>query len=248
MGKLEGKTAIVTGAGRGIGREISLVFAREGASVVVSDIDDKTASYTVGEINVLGGRAIAAAGDVSNFNDAKGIVDKTVETFSGVDILVNNAGITRDGLIMRMSEEDWDKVINVNLKGTFNMIKAVSRGMLKNRYGKIISLASVVGIMGNPGQSNYSASKAGIIGLTRTAAKEFASRNICVNAVAPGYIETDMTKVLPPEVKDAFLNSIPLKRAGTSQDVANVVLFLASSESDYITGQVIQVDGGMIMS
>ena len=248
MGKLDGKTAVVTGGGRGIGRDISLALASEGASVVVSDIDEGTASQTADEINAAGGKAIAAVGDVSKPEDAKGIIDKSVEAFSGVDILINNAGVTRDGLIMKMKDEDWDMVMNVNLKGAFNMIKAVSRVMMKKRYGKIISITSVVGIMGNAGQSNYAASKAGLIGLTRSAAKELASRNVCVNAVAPGYIETEMTKILSDEAKEAFLNSIPLNKTGTSADVANAVLFLSSPESDYITGQVIQVDGGMIMA
>ena len=248
MGKLDEKTAVVTGGGRGIGRDISLALANEGASVVVSDIDEGTASQTADEITAAGGKAVTAVGDVSKSEDAKGIIDKSVEAFSGADILINNAGITRDGLIIRMTDEDWDKVISVNLKGAFNMIKAASRIMMKKRYGKIVSITSVVGIMGNPGQSNYAASKAGLIGLTRSAAKELASRNVCVNAVAPGYIETEMTRSLPDEAKEAFLNSIPLNRAGTSADVANAVLFLSSPESDYITGQVIQVDGGMIMA
>jgi len=248
MGLLEKKSVIVTGAGRGIGRVIAGELAREGAWVVVSDIDEKTAFKVVDEICVSGGRAVSAVGDVSNFDNAKNIVNKAVEEFSGLDILVNNAGIVRDNLIMRMSDEEWDSVINVNLKGVFNLIRAASRIMLKRRYGKIINISSVVGIMGNAGQANYSASKAGIIGLTRSAAKEFASRNVCVNAVAPGYIETDMTKNLPEEVKNTFLKSIPLKRPGSAEDVAKVVKFLASPDSDYITGQVIQVDGGMVMA
>ena len=248
MGKLDGKTAVVTGGGRGIGRDISIALAKEGVSVVVSDIDEGSASGTSEDIIAAGGKAVAAVGDVSKSGDAKGIIDKSVEAFSSVDILINNAGITRDGLIIRMTDEDWDKVISVNLTGAFNMIKAAGRIMMKKRYGKIVSITSVVGIMGNAGQSNYAASKAGLIGLTRSAAKELASRNVCVNAVAPGYIETEMTRSLPVEAKEAFLNSIPLKRAGTPSDVANAVLFLSSPESDYITGQVIQVDGGMIMA
>ncbi len=248
MGILEKKSVIVTGAGRGIGRVIAVELAKEGGWVVVSDIDEKTAFKAVDEICMSGGRAVSAVGDVSNFDDAKNIVNKAVEEFSGLDILVNNAGIVRDNLIMRMSDEEWDSVINVNLKGVFNLIKAASRIMLKRKYGKIINISSVVGIMGNAGQANYSASKAGIIGLTRSAAKEFASRNVCVNAVAPGYIETDMTKNLPEEVKNAFLKSIPLNRPGSVEDVARVVKFLASPGSDYITGQVIQVDGGMVMA
>jgi len=248
MGLLEKKVVIVTGGGRGIGRVIAGEFAKEGAWVVVSDIDDKTAFKVVDEICMSGGRAVSAVGDVSNFDNAKNIVNKAVEEFSGLDILVNNAGIVRDNLIMRMSDDEWDSVIDVNLKGVFNLIKAASRIMLKRKYGKIINISSVVGIMGNAGQANYSASKAGIIGLTKSAAKEFASRNVCVNAVAPGYIETDMTKSLPEEVKNAFLKSIPLKRPGSAEDVARVVKFLASPDSDYLTGQVIQVDGGMVMA
>jgi len=248
MGLLEKKSVIVTGAGRGIGRVIAGELAKEGGWIVVSDIDEKTAFKVVDEICMSGGRAVSAVGDVSNFDDAKNIVNKAVEEFSGLDILVNNAGIVRDNLIMRMSDEEWDSVINVNLKGVFNLIKAASRIMLKRKYGKIINMSSVVGIMGNAGQANYSASKAGIIGLTRSAAKEFASRNVCVNAVAPGYIETDMTKNLPEEVKNAFLKTIPLNRPGSVEDVARVVKFLASPDSDYITGQVIQVDGGMVMA
>ena len=248
MGILEKKVAIITGAGRGIGRVIAVELAKEGASVVVADIDENTAKETADGICSSGGKAVSIAGDVSSPEDAKEIVDKALEEFSGLDILVNNAGIVRDNLIMRMTEDEWDLVIKVNLKGAFNLIKSASRVMLKRRYGKIINISSVVGIMGNVGQANYSASKAGIIGLTRSAAKEFASRNICVNAVAPGYIETDMTRNLPEEVKKAFISTIPLKRAGSAGDVARVVKFLASPDSDYITGQVIQVDGGMVMA
>ena len=248
MGILEKKIAIVTGAGRGIGNAIAKELSAEGALIVVSDIDEGTTLKTVDEIRASGGQAVSAVGDVSVFNNAKNIVDRAVDEFSGLDILINNAGIVKDNLIMKMPVEDWDSVININLKGVFNLIKAASRIMLKRRYGKIINMASVVGIMGNVSQANYSASKAGIIGLTRTAAKEFASRNICVNAVAPGYIETDMTKNLPEKAKEAFLNVIPLKRAGSVADVAKIVKFLASPDSDYITAQVIQVDGGMIMA
>ncbi|RMD76407.1 MAG: 3-oxoacyl-[acyl-carrier-protein] reductase, partial [Lentisphaerae bacterium] len=191
--------------------------------------------------------ARAFVGNVVKMDDVTRVVNEVVEQFGGVDILVNNAGITRDNLIIRMKEEEWDAVIAVNLKGVFNCTKACFRPMASKRYGKIVNIASVVGVMGNVGQANYSASKAGVIGLTKTSAKEFASRNICVNAVAPGYIQTEMTEHLSEKAKEAFLNNIPLKRPGTAEDVANVVAFLCCPESDYITGQVIHIDGGLVM-
>lgn len=247
MIELNGKIALVTGAARGIGESISLRLAECGCHVVLSDILEGALEAAVIKIEEKHVRALAVKADVSRMADADNLVSKTLESFGRIDILVNNAGITRDNLIMRMDEAEWDSVISVNLKGTFNCIKAAARPMLKQRAGKIINIASVVGVMGNAGQANYAASKAGIIGLTKSVAKEFGSRNIQVNAVAPGYIETDMTRSLPQTAIDAFLNIVPLKRGGSPQDVANVVLFLASALSDYMTGQVLHVDGGMVM-
>ncbi|MDZ7369919.1 MAG: 3-oxoacyl-[acyl-carrier-protein] reductase [candidate division KSB1 bacterium] len=247
MISLEGKTAVVTGAARGIGAAIAEALAAAGCSVVISDIDLTTAEATAETIRSRGGRAIACKTDVSVPEQAEELISAAIREFGRLDILVNNAGITRDNLIMRMSEEEWDLVLRVNLKGVFNCIKAASRPMLKQRAGKIINIASVVGVMGNAGQANYSASKGGVIALTKSAAKEFGSRNIQVNAVAPGYIETDMTRGLPESAKQSFLNLIPLQRAGQPKDVADVVLFLASPLSDYVTGQVLHVDGGMVM-
>lgn len=244
---LKNKIAIVTGAARGIGRAIALRLAEAGADVVVSDIVMEGANEVAKQIHDMGRRSLAFAADVANMVQAEQLVDAAVKEFGRVDILVNNAGITRDNLLLRMDENEWDTVIAVNLKGAFNCIKAVTRPMMKQRSGKIINMASVVGIIGNAGQANYAASKAGLIGLTKSAAKELASRNIQVNAVAPGYIETDMTKNLPETAKQAFLTLIPCKRPGQPQEVADVVLFLASPLSDYITGQVIHVDGGMVM-
>jgi len=244
---LENKTAIVTGGARGIGEAICLKLASEGCNIVVSDIDLEGAQQTAENLQKAGVEAIAVKTNVASLEDAETLIQAAMDKFGKIDILVNNAGITRDNLVMRMNETEWDAVIAVNLKGTFNCIKAANRVFFKQRFGKIINMASVVGVMGNLGQANYSASKAGVIGLTKSVAKEFGSRNIQVNAIAPGYIETEMTKKLPDSAKEAFLNVIPLKRPGTPEDVAQVTLFLASPLSDYITGQVIQVDGGMLM-
>lgn len=247
MHGLDNKVAVVTGGARGIGKEIALRLAGAGCRLVISDVDLAGAEAAAAEIRQIPGESIAVQTNVSQQGDAAKLVEATIEKFGRIDILVNNAGITRDNLLMRMDESEWDSVIAVNLKGTFNCIKAVVRPMIKQRSGKIINVASVVGIMGNAGQANYAASKAGIIGLTKSVAKELGSRNIQVNAIAPGYIETEMTKNLPQAAIEQFLSAIPLQKAGQPADVANVVLFLAGSLSDYVTGQVIQVDGGMLM-
>ncbi len=245
--RLEGKIALVTGGARGIGKAICQRLADEGASLAIVDIMLDVAEGTASEFRAAGVTARAYAANVAKLEDADKTIDAVVADFGRVDILVNNAGITKDTLIMRMTEEQWDAVIAVNLKGTFNFTKAVCRPMMKQRAGKIINIASVVGRMGNAGQANYSASKAGVIALAKTTAKEFASRNIQVNAVAPGYIITDMTGKLSEEATNNFLKIIPAGRGGTPKDVADVVYFLASPDSDYVTGQVINVDGGMLM-
>lgn len=245
---LKGKVAVVTGAGRGIGKAIALKLAENGADIVINDVPGSDyADDTKKEIEALGVRAIVVRGDVRNPADVEETVNAARDTFGGIDIWVNNAGVTRDGLMLRMSEEDWDLVMDVNLKGAFNCIKAVSKVMMKKRSGSIINIASVVGEIGNVGQANYSASKAGLIGLTKTTAKEFSSRNIRCNAVAPGFIESHMTDVLTDDVKKRYYDSIPLSRFGTAEDVAKAVLFLASDLSGYITGQTINVDGGLVM-
>lgn len=247
MINLAGKVALVTGSARGIGAAIALKLAQAGCNLVISDIDADGSEATAAKIRDMGRDAVAIKADVSKLDQAEMLVKESIEKLGKIDILVNNAGITRDNLMMRMSEAEWDSVIAVNLKGTFNCTKAVMRPMMKQRSGKIINISSVVGVMGNAGQVNYSASKAGVIGLTKSVAKELGSRNVQVNAVAPGYIETDMTKELADSAKEAFLTIIPLNRAGQADDVANGVLFLASSLSDYTTGQVLHVDGGMVM-
>lgn len=245
---LKGKTAIVTGSARGIGKAIALKLASLGANIVINDIPSSTeAEATADEIRALGVGAAVALGDVRNIEDVKNMVDTAVNEFGTVDILVNNAGVTRDNLMLRMSEEDWDLVLDINLKGAFNCIKTVVRPMMKQKSGSIINIASVSGVMGNAGQANYSASKAGLIGLTKTTAKEFAKKGIRANAVAPGFIESAMTDKLPEETKAQYLDSIPLMKFGKTEDVANVVAFLAGDMSSYITGQIINIDGGLVM-
>lgn len=245
---LKDKVAIVTGGTRGIGRAIALKLADHGANIVINYRNsDKEAEELKGILEEKGVKVIAVKCDISNFEDSKNLMDKCKEVFGKIDILVNNAGITKDTLIMRMKEEDFDNVIDVNLKGTFNCAKHASAIMLKQRFGKIINMTSVVGIAGNAGQVNYAASKAGVIGLTKSLAKELGSRGITVNAVAPGFINTDMTASLSEKVKEEASKNIPLKRLGDPEDVANLVRFLASDAANYITGQVINVDGGMVM-
>jgi len=245
--RFKDKVVLVTGSAQGIGREIALAFCREGADVVISDINAQKAAETSLEIESQGRKSLALELNVVDFKAVEEALNKILDKFGKVDILVNNAGITRDNLMLRMGDADWDAVIDVNLKGTFNCIKAVSRVMMKQRQGKIVNIASIIGIIGNAGQANYSASKAGIIALTKTSAKEFASRNININAVAPGFIQTDMTAKLSEERRQMMLAQIPLSRLGVPQDVANACLFLASEEAGYITGQTIVVDGGMVM-
>lgn len=245
---LERKVALVTGAAKGIGRAIALVLSKEGYTVVINYVSSSEKAYELkAEIEALGGSALVIKGDVSVQSEAEEVVNTTMKELGKIDVLVNNAGITRDNLIIRMSEEDFDKVLQVNLKGTFIMAKLVGKEMIKKRCGKIINISSVVGITGNAGQTNYAASKAGVIGLTKSLAKELASRGINVNAVAPGFIETDMTEKLPEKARLELTSSIPLKRLGKPEDVASVVAFLASNASDYITGQVLKVDGGMVI-
>jgi 3-oxoacyl-[acyl-carrier protein] reductase len=246
--RLKDKVALITGGARGIGQAIAMTFAREGADIVVADVNLEIAQKTALEIEGLGRKALALEMDVTSYEKVEEGINKILDKMGKVDILVNNAGITKDNLVLRMSQAEWDAVINVNLKGTFNCIKAVSRSMVKQRSGRIISIASIIGLMGNPGQANYAASKAGIIALTKTIAKELASRNINANAVAPGFIQTEMTAKLPEDIKKKMLEAIPLAKLGTPQDVANVCLFLACDESSYITGQTITIDGGMVMA
>lgn len=244
---LKDKIALVTGGGQGIGKIISLKLAQNGATVNVADINEESAKNVAHEIESNNGKASFCKMDVSNYNEVQDTINKILDKYGKIDILINNAGITRDGLLLKMKEEDWDRVININLKGVFNCTKAVLRAMLKERQGRIVNIASIVGLIGNAGQANYSASKAGIIGFTKTIAREVASRNITVNAIAPGFIATDMTKVLSDEVKENLSKQIPLGRLGQPEDVANAVLFLVSESAGYITGEVIRVDGGMAM-
>ena len=240
-----GKTVVVTGSARGIGRAIAEQFAGLDANVVISDLDEEMVERAVGEI---GGTTVGFKADVTRAADIDNLFEKTVERFGRVDIVVNNAGITRDSVMIRMAEKDWDMVLDINLKGAFLVTKAAARIMMKQRYGRIVNISSVVGLSGNAGQANYAASKAGLIGLTKSSAKELASRGVTVNAVAPGFIITEMTEALPEAAKQQFLERMFLKRPGFPRDVAAAVLFLASDEASYITGQVLAVDGGLSMS
>ena len=247
---LKGKCAVITGSTRGIGKAIAIKYASLGCNIVInykSENDEVNARELSDEICKLGVDTLIVKANVGDFEEAKNLVEKAKEKFGKVDILVNNAGITKDNLILRMNESDFDDVINVNLKGSFNCLKAVTPIMLKQKHGKIINMASVVGVIGNPGQVNYCASKAGVIGMTKSLAKELGGKNINVNAIAPGFIDTDMTRVLSEDQKKNILSQVPLKRLGLVSDIANVAAFLASEDSDYITGQVIHVDGGMAM-
>lgn len=244
--QLKGKTAVVTGSSRGIGKAIACKLLQMGANVVLTGTSDAV-EKTAEEFRANGYNVVAARGDVKNPQDAESMISAAIEAFGSIDILVNNAGITKDTLMIRMSEKDWDDVLDTNLKGAFLCTKAAAKIMIKQRRGKIINVTSVVGVTGNPGQANYCSSKAGMIGLTKSTAKEFASRGITCNAVAPGAIDTQMTEILPEKIRENYLSSIPLGRFGTPEDVANVVGFLASEEANYITGQVIHIDGGLVM-
>lgn len=245
--RLQDKVALVTGAAQGIGKAIALLFAQEGAKVGVADLNLAGAEDTCRKIMALPGEALAIGGNVAKAEDAEGMVQSVLDKFGRLDILVNNAGITRDQVLLRMKEEDWDLVLAVNLKGAFNLTKAALRTFLKQKGGKIVNIASVTGQMGNAGQTNYAASKAGLIGFTKSVAREYASRNIQVNAVAPGFIDTPMSQAIPARERDFLIKQIPMERLGKPEDVAQAVLFLASPAADYITGQVLNVNGGMYM-
>jgi 3-oxoacyl-[acyl-carrier protein] reductase len=246
--KLQNKTAVITGSAQGIGKSVAEIFASEGAQIVISDINIEPAQKTADAIkSKYGVEAVAISVNVAKLEDCEALVMASLDKFSKIDILINNAGITKDNLVLRMSEAEWDAVISVNLKGVFNCIKAISKSMLKARQGRIINIASVVGQMGNAGQINYSASKGGVIAMTKTCAREFASRNVLVNAIAPGFIRTAMTDKLTQEQKDAMASTIPLARLGEAEDIAKAALFFASDYSSYITGHVLAVNGGMYM-
>ncbi len=244
---LKDKVALVTGGAQGIGKAIAVTLAKEGANVSICDVNLEKAQETVKELQALGVKAAAFQTNVTVAAECDALLENTVKEFGKVDILINNAGVTRDGLLIRMSEADWDLVIAINLKGTFNCTKSAVKVMMKQRYGRIVNISSVIGLMGNAGQTNYAATKAGVIGVAKSVAKEYANRNITVNCVAPGYIQTAMTDKLTEEQKQAMLKFVPLGRMGQPQDVANAALFLVSPLADYITGQVITVDGGMVM-
>ncbi len=245
---LQGRVAIVTGAAQGIGRAIAETLAEAGADVVVADLDPTRSKDTVAAVEKAGRKALNLKVNVADANDTKAMAEQVIKDWGKIDILVNNAGITRDGLLLRMKEEDWNLVLQVNLNGTFHCTKAVLQPMTKQRYGRIVNIASIVGAMGNIGQANYAASKAAVIGFTKTVAREYASRNVTVNAVAPGFIDTAMTQGLAAEVKEALQKQIPLARLGTPADIANAVRFLVSEDASYITGHVLHVNGGMLMS
>jgi len=245
--KLKGKVSLITGGGQGIGRAAALLFAEEGSDIAICDVNQDALDKTSKDIKAKKRDCLTFMADVSKYDQVSDMVNKILDKFGKIDILINNAGITRDGLLVRMDEKGWDQVLDVNLKGTFNCSKAVAKPMMKARGGKIVNIASIIGIIGNPGQANYAASKGGVIALTKTIAKELAPRKINVNAVAPGFIKTAMTDKLTEEVKNVMLKEIPLGRFGEQADVANLALFLASEDADYITGHVIQVDGGMVM-
>jgi 3-oxoacyl-[acyl-carrier protein] reductase len=245
--KLKDKVAFITGAAAGIGREIALSLAEQGANCVICDVNEELLTKTAADIEALGVQAMPLVLNVCSLKDCEDSANKIIDKFKKIDILINNAGITRDGLMMRMKEADWDAVLSVNLKGAFNCTKAVLKYMMKQRSGAIVNMASIIGLMGNAGQVNYAASKAGLIGLTKSVAKEVASRNIRVNAIAPGFIQTKMTEVLADDVKEAMLKQIPLGKFGSPEDVANLVIFLVTDDSNYITGQVISINGGMLM-